>query len=679
MRIKKRCGCLLAVLFVAVTATGHGIADSPAPTDVFQTVAKRGTAATVGVYYEENEFMKFYGTGVIISADGYVLTSTTVVPAGAGKEAAVYFADHTKRAANVVETAAEVEAALLKVDATDLPHLPLAEKLPHLGERTYTLGNARHMMRSSARASFSTGRVTGIYEVGSDPGLSSYAGPAIETDAAINPGQDGGPLLNARGQLAGIVSLSFSDARWLGVAVPISRITGTLDALKKGTVRFSSGAVVTPAPADEASGRRFARCAKELSPYLVKLHVKRRYGPEKMPRYFWPVFVKEHRKEWQKAGTRQRRRMALGFTQTEKLLGANQQLRRPADPTTGVLISADGYILTSRFNVAADTAYVHKKQGIRNIEFDWNPARLAAQAEQYRKERNPVESIRAVLADGRSFPATVVATHTPLRIAVLKIDARDLPHASLSGRSAEPELGRTVAVVGVVSGDRPFTVNTGIVGAAKRRRGRFFQFGGMVNYANSGGPVIDGRGHILGIATEPLRPGPIMGAVLPWKQIARRWYVAPNSGISLAARIDWIKKDLAQLKSGTSVEHLRGAFIGVAMAPRTAFSRGAFVGQVVKGSPARAAGLRPGDQILAVDNRQITSWKDLTNAVGRHDVGDRVVLKVRRKGARRKEEQGNPEKDGDVPVPEETADPGDDADAGPYRILEMPLVLGERK
>lgn len=672
---------VISALAVLGSVVAIGKADAaPRAATVFERAADIGSSATVGVYYDESQFIKYYGTGVIISADGYVLTSTTVVPPGSSDNIEIYFSDHTIRPARLVETVEKVEAALLKVEGKDLPHLPLAKEIPDLGERTYTLANARHMMRSSAQASFSAGRVTGIYEVGSDPGLSSYEGLAIETDAAINPGQDGGPLMNARGQLAGIVSLSFSDARWLGVAVPIGRICESVEAIKNGTVQTSSNAPLNPPSSDEKTGRAFARTARKLSASLVRLHVKREYGPEKMPRYFWPRFLAQHREKWDNADTEKRRRMVGAFTRAEKVLGANQQLRRPDDPATGVMVSPDGYILTSEFNVATDTAYIHKEHGLQDVAFDWDLGKLLANPQQYRQEKNPVVDIRAVLSDGRSFAAEVVARHTPLSIALLKVDGNDLPHINLSEQGARPELGRNAAALGVMNAKQPFTVNIGIISAAKRRRDRFFQFGGMLNFANSGGPVVDSDGNLLGIATDPLRPGPVMGAVLPWQQIVRRWYVAPNSGISFAARTDWIQKDLARLKKGKSVRRIRGAFIGIGMDPRKALSEGAFVGRVVGGSPAEAAGLQRGDQILAVDDRKIGSWKELTDAVQQYEVGDRVILKVRRlKDAYRKELEGE-EADGDDEDAEEAeAPPDEESDASPYKILEVPLTLGERQ
>jgi serine protease Do len=431
---------------------------------------------------------------------------------------------------------------------------------------------------------------------------------------------------------------------------------------------------------------------------VVRLRIDRRYKAEKMPRYFWPRYLQDHTERWENAGNRERARLIGRFTHAERVLGANQQIRRPGDPTTGVLISPDGYILTSLFNVATDTAYIHKERGLHPITFEWNLRKLLGNPRHYEQKKNPVQNITAMLPDGRRLDAEIVSRHKPLRIALLKIEAAKLPHVDLSQSSARARIGHEAAALGVVGESERVTLNLGVITASARQRGHFFQFGGRINYANSGGPVIDSAGRLLGIATEPLRPGPILGVVLPLHQIVRRWYVAPNSGISFGARIDRIRRDLPRLKAGESVEKLRGAFIGIAMDPAKALSEGAFLGKVVPDSPAERAGLQPGDQILMMDDKTIDSWKELTDAVQQYEVGDRVILTVRRlKEAYRAEIEGNnggeevkqeskppetesqqtePGKD-HTPAPEEDAE--EDAEVGEYKVLDIPLTLGERQ
>ena len=194
--------CLPAVLWLALLlpAAGQEEATRQALDDGdFSDIAAHGNAATVGIYCHTTEYFRFYGTGVLVSADGFMLTSTTVVPPDA-KEIKVHLADHTILAARVVEANEGLEAVLLKADNGDreLPFLPVADELPVVGETAFTYGNAHSMLRLGAGPSFSVGTISGVYHVESIDTQSSYTGLAIETDAAVNPGQDGGPLLNSR-------------------------------------------------------------------------------------------------------------------------------------------------------------------------------------------------------------------------------------------------------------------------------------------------------------------------------------------------------------------------------------------------------------------------------------------------------------------------------------------------
>ncbi|MFW5923761.1 MAG: S1C family serine protease, partial [Planctomycetota bacterium] len=616
----------------------------------------------------------------IISPDGYILTSTTVIPPGSEGPIEVYLADHTVKTARLVEWNDSVEASLLKVDGSNMPHMPISRDMPRVGERAYTFGNARHIMRVSSQPSFSAGHISGIYDVGSSPGLSSYDGVAIETDAAVNPGQDGGPLLNAHGQLVGIISLSFSDARWLGVAVPMNRIHDALDALRIGRIPTTSHPLITPPPRDMESGATFARHASQISPAIVRLHINRKYGPEIMPRYFWPRFLAAHKEEWEDADTEERRNIVASFTRAERILKANQQIRRPRDTTTGVLISPDGYILTSSFNVADDTHFTPKDEMDKRygpLPFEWRVDKLLDNTDDFQTEKNPVKDVLVILNDGQSYPAEIVATHTPLEIALLKIDADNVPHVDMAEDESEPGTGQPVALIGAKGRERKCTVNQGIISTSSRQRGQYFQSSVMLNYANSGGPVISQEGRVLGIATAPLRPGPMTGAVLPLTQIINRWHFAPNSGIGLIAKADNIARDLDMLKSGESVEKLRGAFLGVGMDPNTVFMEGAFIGRVLEDSPAEEAGVQKGDQIIALDGATINAWKDLTEIIMEYEPGDTVMLQIKRS-----EDSGAEDEDEDE---EAQATAGDDdaseesQEAPPTEIISLPVTLGERE
>jgi S1-C subfamily serine protease len=624
---------LLLLLLPVWAAAGEA---EPRPSDAqsaaYRAVADKGNAATVGVYCERGPEDKYYGTGVVITPDGLILTSTTVVPPKA-RDIRVYFTDHSRLDAEVVEMNEAVESTLLKVPAKDLAFVSIAKDLPKVGERAYSFGNANNMIRFGEQASFSAGLVSGVYEVQSADSQSSYAGLAIETDAAINPGQDGGPLLNSRGQLLGIISLSYSDTRWQGTAVPIPRVCAALKTLKERKASLETKPMVTPLPHDTAAGNPLAESARGLSGCLVALTVERTYPPEKLPGYNWMIY-KQRFKNWDTMAEEEKARIMQDFFAAERVLGANRPLRRPGGPVTGLAISGDGWILTSLFNVDEDTAFVNKKGEVRTFSYEGKASELTAfDPKQYEQVKNKVTGVRAKLADGREFEAQIVAMHRLLGVALLKVEAADVVHVDLAARARAPAVGDSVGIMGVLGEANCWTLNSGMVSAEARDRGLRFQFDALLNYGNSGGPVFTPDGQILGLAANPMQPNPVLGRVFTPAEL-QRWPIAANSGVSFASRADEILSALPELKQGKSVEGLTGPFVGIGMDPRRAFSDRVVVGQIIKDSPAARAGVRRGDEILRFEGTEIDSWKDLLEAIGKHKVGDRVTLTLRRQGRR---------------------------------------------
>jgi len=95
-----------------------------------------------------------------------------------------------------------------------------------LGHVVYTFGNCQHSMEYDDQVAIAQGEVSGFYRISElFEGKAwyewcTYKGPVIETTAPLNPGVDGGPLVDAYGRVVGIMSLSYNETRWLGVAVP---------------------------------------------------------------------------------------------------------------------------------------------------------------------------------------------------------------------------------------------------------------------------------------------------------------------------------------------------------------------------------------------------------------------------------------------------------------------------
>lgn len=619
---------IIRVLWIVLVTAWVSISDIQASKNL-QYIAEVGNQATVGIYCKRGKYESYYGTGVIVSADGYILTSTTVVPEGC--EVEVYFTDHRKVKAEIVEINEEVESSLIKVDKENLRCLPVTDKMPMIGEPAYSFGNANNMIRLGKNASFSAGVISGIYNVKSSKRQSSYSGLAIETDASINPGQDGGPLLNSRGQLVGIISLSYSHLRWQGVAVPVSRILERLNHFRENKVKLLHHPLCKPA-GNRLQAKQMADTLRRISGALVQLKIKRKYPPEELPGRLWS----EVAQEVSTMEEREARRIIGNFFSADRIIAANQQFRRPAEPVTGILISSDGYILTSLFNIAEDTVYLHKDNGLLKYELKNNVREdlLKYEGRDFNRDRNTVQSITAVLKNGSEYPVKIVSKHIPMSIALLKIEGAEkaMDHYDITRVATDPRTGQSALVMGAMPdpGIYDYTVNTGIVSVAKRARGNNFQIDAIINFGNSGGPVISLDGAFLGIATNPISRYPVLGRVFDLRELMK-WQTGINSGVSPAARSDRIAAVLPRLKKGETIAKYEGAFLGISQDRKSMLTNKVKVAHVVRNSSAEKAGIKKGDLITHMNQTPIKSWKHMVDLLRQYDVGDKITLTIKRK------------------------------------------------
>jgi len=234
--------------------------------------------------------------------------------------------------------------------------------------------------------------------------------------------------------------------------------------------------------------------------------------------------------------------------------------------------------------------------------------------------------IRVKFADGRELKGTVVGRDPKTDLALLKVDAQNLPVVPL-GDSARLEVGEPVMAVG-----NPFgleqTVTTGIVSATGRAIGEgpyddFIQTDASINPGNSGGPLINARGEAVGINTAIVSGG------------------GGSVGIGFAIPTNLAKPVVTQL---ASTGHVVRGWLGVAIQPLTpelakSFGldapTGAVVTAVTEGSPAAKAGLTRGDVITKYDGRVVARASDLPRAVAETPVGRAVPVEVVRDGARK--------------------------------------------
>ncbi|MGZ8393019.1 MAG: trypsin-like peptidase domain-containing protein [Gemmatimonadales bacterium] len=246
------------------------------------------------------------------------------------------------------------------------------------------------------------------------------------------------------------------------------------------------------------------------------------------------------------------------------------------------------------------------------------------------------EQVTVRLLDRREFKAKVIGTDPNTDVAVLKIDARGLPPVAL-GNSEDARVGEWVLAIGNPLGEGlTFTVTSGIVSAKGRAlqglpgRGQgsiqdFIQTDAAINPGNSGGPLVSVRGEVIGINSA----------------IASE--TGFYSGYGFAIPINLARTVMNQLVETGSVHR---AALGVSI-DNVTLEDAAYVGLpeirgvVVKDipsddSPAKAAGILPGDVIVAVDSKPVERVGQLQQVIGFRKPGDVVKVEVARKGGVRK-------------------------------------------
>ncbi|RZJ04690.1 MAG: DegQ family serine endoprotease, partial [Haliea sp.] len=236
------------------------------------------------------------------------------------------------------------------------------------------------------------------------------------------------------------------------------------------------------------------------------------------------------------------------------------------------------------------------------------------------------KEVSVKLTDRREFRAKVLGADPKTDIAVLKIEAKDLPVVAM-GKTSELKVGEWVLAIGSPFGFEN-TVTAGVVSAKGRSLPDdsavpFIQTDVAVNPGNSGGPLFNTRGEVVGINS----------------QIYSR--SGGYQGVSFAIPIDVAAKIKDQIVATGKVDHAR---LGVTVQEvNQAFAdsfrldkpEGALVSSVEKGSPADKAGLQSGDVIRGVNGQRIVSSGDLPAIIGLASPGDTMKLDVWRQGAAR--------------------------------------------
>ena len=169
------------------------------------------------------------GTGVVISADGLILTNAHVIE-GAGGNIAVRFSDGTAAPAHLVGASTADDIALIKVDRTGLTPAHLGSSANLLvGDPVVAIGNALNL---GADPSVTSGIVSAKDRVITEGAFK--LDNLIQTDAAINPGNSGGPLVNADGEVVGINTAIIAGAQNIGFSISIDSVKDLITKLKAG-------------------------------------------------------------------------------------------------------------------------------------------------------------------------------------------------------------------------------------------------------------------------------------------------------------------------------------------------------------------------------------------------------------------------------------------------------------
>lgn len=179
-----------------------------------------------------------FGAAFFIDDKGHLLTTLGLIQKRESVE--VIRPDGRSMQAKVIGRDPRNDVALLKVDAKELKSNPakglkLHNKRVKVGHSVFSLGNAFRSVTLDRAVTISKGRVSAIYNVvGQDGRVGRYQGTAYETDASVNPGDYGGPLIDNKGRVVGLITSAYVKGRRQGVIVPAHQIHAILQSLKDG-------------------------------------------------------------------------------------------------------------------------------------------------------------------------------------------------------------------------------------------------------------------------------------------------------------------------------------------------------------------------------------------------------------------------------------------------------------
>ncbi len=251
-------------------------------------------------------------------------------------------------------------------------------------------------------------------------------------------------------------------------------------------------------------------------------------------------------------------------------------------PTTGVIVSDDGYIITSSFNFAA----------------------------------NPSSILVTLPETNKRLPAEVIARDHLKNLTLLKVAAQDLTPAKAVDQK-KIQVGQWAIALGRTYSSPLPNVSLGLISALGRIDGKALQTDAKVSPANYGGPLVDIHGDIMGILV-PLSPsgkGLTEGV---------NWY---DSGIGFAIPLQDIFDSLDELKKG---KDLKAGLMGVSFGTTPPFLAKPVVQEIRPNSPAAEAGLKTKDRVISLEGESVKTVANVKQKLGRKYAGETVSLSVKR-------------------------------------------------
>jgi S1-C subfamily serine protease len=547
-------------------------------------------------------------SGVIVSKVGHVLSDGDAGAyfAGAAGKREKRFADKIevrvpdlKRGtfqvftAKVLRRIEALDTCLMKVESPPPSGFPFvlprtAEDL-RVGSFTFAMGTP-FGHDEGGTAALTAGIVSALVPLPAGDAGGKHA--LVYTSAAVNPGVNGGPLVDADGALVGIISTwsgpePSNPYQFLGKAFPIDRLRAAYRDLPDAASVFPDPKSLAPRSKQAALlEAAFSLAAAKAYPSVASLELTR--GEP----FHMVVGRGPH--------------------------GETVELARYTGPVSGVVVSSDGWIVTSLYNLGNVTA-------------------LAANAGSGGLETTlaKITGIQAHFTDGTSAPARLVAHDQKLGIACLKADLpagkTTVPATPAPREAAAP--GRLVLCVGNPFGAARSPEPLLTVGMYSRLhpedsddawRGDFQTDAGLTD-ADCGGALVDVHGRVMGLAMlwNPAQHG-------------------RSSGIGFGVPWPTVLAALPSLQAGTSVTY-GNAYLGVVWSFDAA-AGGVRIDQTPKKppkpgetgggtpGPAEVAGVVAGDLVTAIDGKPIKRFRDATEGVRLRKPGDKVRLTIARDG-----------------------------------------------